>query len=103
VEQDEGLNTADEEETIQTISPPIEIKPIDLSQEEREKIEGLTVAELKTRLTTHNENILKGARKADLIALLIQIETNLLKERKEAEVIEPVPAEPSSRKTRRKK
>jgi hypothetical protein len=38
VEQDEGLNTADEEETIQTISPPIEVKSIDLSQEEREKV-----------------------------------------------------------------
>jgi uncharacterized coiled-coil DUF342 family protein len=40
VEQDEGLNTADEEEIIQTISlpPPDEIIPIDLSQEEREKV-----------------------------------------------------------------
>ncbi len=41
VEQDEGLNTADEEETIQTISlppPPNEIISIDLSQEEREKV-----------------------------------------------------------------
>jgi len=41
VEQDEGLNTADEEETIQTISlppPPDEIISIDLSQEEREKV-----------------------------------------------------------------
>jgi hypothetical protein len=35
VEQDEGLNTADEEETI---PPPDEIIPIDLSQEEREKV-----------------------------------------------------------------
>ncbi len=38
VEQDEGLNTADEEETVQTISPPVEITPIELSQEEREKV-----------------------------------------------------------------
>jgi hypothetical protein len=40
VEQDEGLNTADEEETIQTISlpPPDEIIPNDLNQEEREKV-----------------------------------------------------------------
>jgi hypothetical protein len=38
VEQDEGLNTADEDEVIQTISPPIEITPIELSQEEREKV-----------------------------------------------------------------
>jgi len=36
------------------------------------------VAELKTRLTSHGENIPKGARKAELIALVIQIETNLL-------------------------
>ncbi|CAF3498843.1 unnamed protein product [Rotaria sp. Silwood1] len=105
VEQDEGLNTADEEETIQIISPPIEITPIDLSQEEREKIEGLTVAELKTRLTTHGENIPKGVRKADLVALLIKIETNLLRERKETEtaVTVVVPANSTSRKTRRKK
>ncbi|CAF3650065.1 unnamed protein product [Rotaria sordida] len=105
VEQDEGLNTADEEETIQTISHPIEIIPIDLSQEEREKIEGLTVAELKTRLITHGENIPKGIRKADLVALLIKIETNLLKERKQTETAIPVvvPANSTSRKTRRKK
>jgi len=104
VEQDEGLNTADEEEIIQTISlpPPDEIIPIDLSQEEREKIEGLTVAELKNRLNTHGENIPKGARKADLVVLLIKIETNLLKERKKAETV-AVPADPPSRKTRRKK
>jgi hypothetical protein len=42
VEQDEGLNTADEEETIQTISLPIETKTpvngLDLNQEEREKV-----------------------------------------------------------------
>jgi len=41
VEQDEGLNTADEEETIQTISNPVETLPVndnDLSQEEREKV-----------------------------------------------------------------
>ena len=40
VEQDEGLNTADEEETVQTISipPPEEIKPIELSQDERTKV-----------------------------------------------------------------
>ena len=40
VEQDEGLNTADEEETIQTISlpPPEEIIPMDLGSEEREKV-----------------------------------------------------------------
>ncbi len=41
VEQDEGLNTADEEETIQTISIPVETLPVndnDLSQEEREKV-----------------------------------------------------------------
>ncbi|CAF4934794.1 unnamed protein product, partial [Rotaria socialis] len=63
----------DEEETIQIVSDPIEIIPIDLSQEEREKIQGLTVAELKTRLTTHGENIPKGVRKADLIALLIKL------------------------------
>jgi len=105
VEQDEGLNTADEEETIQMISlppPPVEIIPIDLSQEEREKIEGLTVVELKNRLNTHGENIPKGARKADLVALLIKIETNLLKERKKAETV-AAPASPPSRKTRRKK
>jgi hypothetical protein len=30
-------------------------------------------------LNTHGENIPKGARKADLVALLIKIETNLLK------------------------
>jgi len=104
VEQDEGLNTADEEETIQTVSlpPPDEIISIDLSQEEREKIEGLTVAELKNRLNTHGENIPKGARKADLVALLIKIETNLLKERKKAEIV-TVPADPPSRTTRRRK
>ncbi|CAF2144928.1 unnamed protein product [Rotaria magnacalcarata] len=105
VEQDEGLNTADEEETIQIVSDPIEIIPIDLSQEEREKIQGLTVAELKTRLTTHGENIPKGVRKADLIALLIKIETNLLKERKETEttVKVDIAAISTSRITRRKK
>ncbi|CAF1305699.1 unnamed protein product [Adineta steineri] len=106
VEQDEGLNTADEEETIQTMLPIVEeIIPMDLSQEEREKIEGLTVIELKNRLTTHNETLPKGARKADLVALLIKIETNLLKEKKEAEIIstKSIPANLSSRKTRQKK
>ncbi len=41
VEQDEGLNTADKEETIQTISIPVETLPVndnDLSQAEREKV-----------------------------------------------------------------
>lgn len=76
------------------------------------------MAELKNRLNTHGENIPKGARKADLVALLIQIETNLLKgnyssiqsifnsfvflERKAVEIVD-VPADPPTRKTRRKK
>jgi len=38
----------------------------------------LNVAGLKSRLNTHKADISKGAKKADLIALLIQIETNLL-------------------------
>ena len=38
VEQDEGLNTADEEETNQIISQSIEFIPIDFNQEEREKV-----------------------------------------------------------------
>ncbi|CAF1054636.1 unnamed protein product [Adineta ricciae] len=105
VEQDEGLNTADEEETVHTLAVPIEIASIELSQEEREKIEGLTVAELKTRLTAHHETLPKGARKADLVALLIKIETNLLTEQKEAEAKSVVSTaiEPPTRKTRRKK
>ncbi|CAF3623978.1 unnamed protein product [Rotaria sordida] len=57
----------------------IEIQNIELNQEERQKIEELTVAELKSRLNKHKENIPKGAKKADLIALLIKLETNLLK------------------------
>ncbi|CAF4671195.1 unnamed protein product, partial [Rotaria socialis] len=63
------------------------------------------VAELKTRLTTHGENIPKGVRKADLIALLIKLETNLLKERKETEttVKVDIAAISTSRITRRKK
>lgn len=99
VEQDEGLNTADEEEPT-----PNTIEKFDLTAEEREKIEGSTVAELKTRLTTHGENIPKGARKAELIALVIQIETNLLKQKKQAETVVVEPMEVArSRKTRRKK
>jgi hypothetical protein len=39
----------------------------------------LTVAGLKSRLNKHKEDTPKGAKKADLIALLIKIETNLLK------------------------
>jgi hypothetical protein len=39
----------------------------------------LTVAGLKSRLNTHKAGIPKGAKKADLIALLIKIETHLLK------------------------
>jgi hypothetical protein len=39
----------------------------------------LTVAGLKSRLNTHKADIPKNAKKADLIALLINIETNLLK------------------------
>lgn len=44
VEQDEGLNTADEEETIQTVvlPPPEERIPIELSSEEREKVGART-------------------------------------------------------------
>lgn len=40
VEQDEGLNTADEEETIQTVvlPPPEERISIELDSEEREKV-----------------------------------------------------------------
>jgi hypothetical protein len=38
----------------------------------------LTVTGLKSRLNTHKKDIPKGAKKADLIALLIKIETNLL-------------------------
>ena len=40
VEQDEGLNTADEEETIQTVvlPPPEERISIELGSEEREKV-----------------------------------------------------------------
>ncbi len=70
---------------------------------------------MKNRLNTHGENIPKGARKADLVALLIKIETNLLKgkfdqnilltfsiflERKEAKTIAD---DPPARRTRRKK
>ncbi len=39
----------------------------------------MTVAGLKSRLNTHKADIPKGAKKADLIALLIKIQTNLLK------------------------
>jgi len=45
----------------------------------------LNVAGLKSRLNTHKADIPKGAKKPDLIALLINIETNLLKERKQTE------------------
>jgi hypothetical protein len=38
----------------------------------------LTVAALKSRLNTHKADVPKGAKKADLIVLLIKIETNLL-------------------------
>jgi hypothetical protein len=38
----------------------------------------LTVTGLKSRLNTLKKDIPKGAKKADLIALLIKIETNLL-------------------------
>jgi hypothetical protein len=84
------------------------------------QIEASTVAELKSRLIAHGENIPKGVRKADLVALLLKIELQLLKgkhpslvkndmhclslhstsERKETEV---TTANPTSRKTRRKK
>ena len=37
------------------------------------------MADSKNRLNIYGENIRKGARKADLVALLILIETNLLK------------------------
>jgi len=107
VEQDEGLNTADEEEVV-CVPPPVEVEaPIQqeeltMPQEDREKIEGLTVAELKTRLTSHGENLPKGARKAELVALLMKIELRLFKERKEAEAA-AAEVQPVSRKTRRKK
>ncbi|CAF3467564.1 unnamed protein product [Rotaria sp. Silwood1] len=63
----------------------VEIQNIEVNQDERQKMEELTVAELKSRLNKHKEDIPKRAKKADLIALLMKIETNLLKERKEVE------------------
>ena len=36
------------------------------------------MAALKSRLNTHKTDVPKGAKKAELVALLIQIETNLL-------------------------
>jgi len=82
VEKNEGIKKKVEEKTIQSIPP---VQNLELSQEERQKIEALTVTGLKSRLNTHKEDIQKNAKKADLIALLIKIETNLLKEPKEAE------------------
>jgi len=79
--------------------PSVE-RPIELSEDERKKIEGLTVAGLKTRLATHEATIPKGAKKADLLALLISIETKLLETPKKVEiVVEP----PAAKRTRRQK
>ncbi|CAF3976936.1 unnamed protein product [Adineta steineri] len=64
----------------ETISP---VKNTEINQEASKKIETLTVAELKSRLNKHNENIPKSAKKADLIALLNKIETNLNQNQKE--------------------
>ncbi|CAF3989361.1 unnamed protein product, partial [Rotaria sp. Silwood1] len=63
----------------------VEIQNIEVNQDERQKMEELTVAELKSRLNNHKEDIPKRAKKADLIALLMKIDTNLLKQRKEVE------------------
>ncbi|CAF2889615.1 unnamed protein product [Rotaria sp. Silwood2] len=63
----------------------VEIQNIELNQKEQQKIDELTVAELKSRLNKHKEDIPKNAKKADLIALLMKIETNLLKQRKQVE------------------
>ncbi|UJR37431.1 hypothetical protein I4U23_030134 [Adineta vaga] len=69
-------------------------------QDNRQKIEGLTVAELKSRLNKHKEDIPKGAKKADLIALLLKVETNSVT--KQAE-IEPTTVTPTTKTTRRRK
>ncbi|CAF1588809.1 unnamed protein product [Adineta ricciae] len=66
----------------------------------QQKIEGLTVAQLKSRLNKHKENIPKGAKKADLIALLIKLETN--SPIKPIEV-EPTTVAPTTKTTRRRK
>jgi len=82
LKKNEGIKKKVEEEKIQSIPP---VQNLELNQEERQKIEALPVAGLKSRLNTHKADIPKGAKKADLIALLIKIETNLLKERKQTE------------------
>jgi len=82
LKKNEGLKKKTEVENIQSIPP---VQNFELNQEERQKIEALTVAGLKSRLNTHKADMPKGAKKADLIALLIKIETNLPKERKPAE------------------
>jgi len=97
VDQNEEIKKKVEEEKVQSI-PPVQ-KP-ELSQEERQKIEALNVAGLKSRLNTHKADISKGAKKADLIALLIQIETNLIQKQKQTETA-PVPT--TTMTTRRRK
>lgn len=97
-EQDEGLNTADEEENQNN---NVQIESTD---EQREKLESLTVVELKNRLTAHGQTIPKGVRKADLVALLVNIELETQKQSGSSfdkDQAEPQP--PTTRKARRKK
>jgi hypothetical protein len=97
VDKNEGIKKKVEDEKVQPILP---VQKPELSQEERQKIEALTVAGLKSRLNTHKADISKGAKKADLIALLIQIETNLIQKQKQNETT-PVPT--TTMTTRRRK
>ena len=63
---------------VEEIAKPVAVAPkVETNNDERQKLESLTVAQLKTRLNTHKANIPKNAKKADLIALLIQQSTNL--------------------------
>ncbi|CAF0927929.1 unnamed protein product [Adineta ricciae] len=74
-------------------------KPIP-QENDQQKIEGLTVAQLKSRLNKHKENIPKGAKKADLIALLMKLETN---SRIKPIEVEPTTIAPTTKTTRRRK
>ncbi|CAF3416179.1 unnamed protein product [Rotaria socialis] len=73
-----------EKKEVEKEKPTVQI--VESNQEQRQKFEELTVAELKSRLTKHKEDIPKGAKKADLIALLLKKETHLVKEQKPIEI-----------------
>ncbi|CAF2231183.1 unnamed protein product [Rotaria magnacalcarata] len=73
-----------EKKEVEKEKPIVQI--VESNREQRQKFEELTVAELKSRLTKHNEDIPKGAKKADLIALLLKKETHLVKEQKSIEI-----------------